>query len=295
MAKPKVTFPDPQELLATMDLDAVANAIWYEGMKDYDFQDAKECVWNAATKWLHRDVVEFNVTDVEVRREAEIAGHKVKGFIDIRGTLNGKINALSKWAGKSFVLDWKTSKNKLSTDWKNRLLDSLQWRLYCLLEEEWPGLIFYRGIGRQGDVREIIIEPPQPEYLIPQIESDIGPVGDFIKKLGKTAEIWPRNMPHACKAFGVECGFYSECEDGDMPPALVPIENLSYSTINRYMLCPERLRREKLAYQLAKELEIEGEVEPDASDATRFGNAVHRGLENLYKQAYDIVDEEETE
>jgi hypothetical protein len=70
---------------------------------------------------------------------------------------------------------------------------------------------------------------------------------------------------------------------------------MSYSTINRFMLCPERLRREKLAYLEAKELELEGEIEPDASDATRFGNAVHRGMESIYRQAYDIAKPEKEE
>jgi hypothetical protein len=170
MKKKKINFPDPRDLLATLDMDLVAEKIWYNGMRDYDFQDAKECVWNAAVKWLPRDMVEFNVTDVEVRRKTEILGADLKGFMDIRGTMRGEIPVLAKFAGKPFVVDWKTSKNKLSTDWKNKLVDSLQWKIYCVLEPEYPGLIFYRGISRQGEVREVIIEPPQPEYLIPEVE-----------------------------------------------------------------------------------------------------------------------------
>jgi hypothetical protein len=295
MPKKKLNFPDPRDLLATLDMEEVAEKIWYDGMKDYDFQDAKECVWNAAVKWLHRDVVEFSVTDVEVRRETEVAGAKLKGYLDIRGTINGEIKALEKFKGKPFVLDWKTTKNKLSTDWKNKLVDSIQWKLYCVLEPEYPGLIFYRGMSRQGDVREVIIEPPEPQYLIPEVEDVVGPIASFIKQLGEKHEVWPRNMPSACNAFGRPCVWYAECEDNEMPRRLVEIESMSYSTINRFMLCPERLRREKLAYLEAKELEIEGEIEPDASESTRFGNAVHRGLESLYKQAYNIVEPEKEE
>jgi hypothetical protein len=290
MTKKKLEFPDPRDLLANLDMEKVAEKIWFDGMRDYDFQDAKECTWNAAMKWLHRDVVEFDITNVEVLREADIAGFPIKGYIDVRGMLRGKIPALSKWADKPFVLDWKTSKNKLSTAWKNRLVDSLQWKLYCLLEPEYPGLIIYRGISRQGDVREVIIEPPAKEHMVAEVEAIVGPVSHFIQHL-KESEVWPRNMPASCHAFGYECPFYNDCEDNEMPPRAIDVEHLSYSSLTRFLLCPERLRREKLVYLEALEAEVEGEIEPDGTDATRFGNAVHRGLEELYKQAYGLVEE----
>jgi len=126
VAKPKLEFPDAQELLETVDMDLVANEVWGDGdLKDYDFEDAKQMVWNAAVTWLPRDVVEFDVEAVETKRNLPYIAdgdrtHMVKGYLDLVGTMRGEVPALSKWAGRKFLLDWKTSKNALGTDWKNR-------------------------------------------------------------------------------------------------------------------------------------------------------------------------------
>src|SRR5574341_793848 len=164
MAKPKKPdLPDLDSLLASVNMEAVAQAIAQtrsgNALPDYEFEDAKRAVWLAAETWLPRDNVEFLVTGIEERQEVCLGATPVKGFLDIIGQTNGLIPALTPYANSHFVLDWKSAAGSLDTAWRERLLNSWQWRLYCRMTG--ARLFFYRGVSRTGETKELIIETPE--------------------------------------------------------------------------------------------------------------------------------------
>ncbi len=279
-AKEKPQYINFQEIISNVNLEEIVEAIRNkdEGEKpldDWAFEDCKRLIWAAGEKWLPRDLYEFTLDGTEI--EGFIAGTDnalpFHGFGDMLGTIKGRIEPFTDYAGRRFCLDWKTRKNTLDTAWRTRLIDSWQWKDYATMFE--VALVLYRGLSRKGDLAEIIIRVPEnnDEEVLRHIK------GVEVQIAGLRAAsltVWPQNKPFACSAYGRQCGYYSDCADGVVPELVPPDKALSYSFVSTFMLCNEKARRQI----------IDGKSE--GTEETDFGNCTHRGLASLWSQAYKI-------
>lgn len=263
----------------------------------FDEDAARECVYFAAHRWLERDLEAFRVESLE---ETNI----IDGFkfvTDMRGAWTGKGSAkvqegksyrprnFSTLANKKFILDWKTTKSTLDSDWQDRYIDSWQWRHYLAFSG--AETFIYRGIRRRSQIngdletKEIIIHASEDPNLIRASQNQIKQIKgnrDNLIQLGITP--WPMNKPGACHKYGYDCPYINDCWAGNPDDRVLDKDHpVSYSRMEDFMLCPERFRRNALASRDA----IEGE-EQDISESSNFGSAVHRGLQEVYKQAFKL-------
>jgi len=264
------------ELKERIDFEAVAKAVLggLDKFPEGEFEDAKRIVWALCENYLARDVREFALEEPE--QKLLITGlpnqtAPIKGYLDLHGHLRGTCKPFVAYAGEAFVLDWKTTGGSLDTQWKNRLMDSWQWRIYAHMTG--AAMAIYRGVNREEETREVIIEVPQTnsaevrEYC----EGGLGMRGALVQA-GLT--VWPRVMKkHSCEAFGRECPFWDDCRDYTMPRQSLPDKEMSFTQFERFFLCPEFHRRLIL------------EPEADGGEESFFGTAVHRGMAEVYRQA----------
>ncbi len=271
-------------LLASLDLEKIANAILApeDGEKplgEWDFEDCKALVLDAGEKWLLRDLDEFSLDAVEKKEVMPVLNYVngMKCFLDICGKLKGTIAPFKQYKDKNFILDWKTTNNTtLSTDWKDRLVDSWQWMLYSEVYQ--ASIFIYRGLSRtkKGVTKELIIEVPDTNRE--EVIQYLSAVGGQLNSLRESKfEIFPRNKPFACNAYGRECEYYDSCMSyKKIPRGMLPEDKaLSYSFMNNFMLCNERARRDALA-------------DGGDSEETNFGRAFHRGVAEMYSQSFKI-------
>lgn len=274
-------YPPVEDYWNQLDSDKIAAAITTSEkglvkLTEWDFEDAKRLIWNAAEKWLPRDLSEFIIAPdgIEKRMSLDWGGKlQVKGYIDIEGTFRGTIKPFTEYAGDKFVLDWKTSKNTLDTDWRERLIDSWQWRFYHTGND--AKVIIYRGLSRNGETKEVLLAPPvsTKEETLEYIRGTIAMRQSLIQ-LGAT--VYPRHRPFACHAYGRECPFYADCDNYDTIPKVALLDSeMSYSRLEHLLLCPEKHRRLVL------------QNDADDSEETDFGQAVHRGLAEVWRQAFE--------
>lgn len=281
-------YPPVEQYFEQLDQEKIAQAIIHDEdgkevkLTEWDFEDAKRLIWNAAEKWLVRDLRELIVAPdgFEKRMSLEWGGSKpMKGYIDMEGQLRGTIKPFIDYAGRPFVLDWKTSKNTLDTEWRERLIDSWQWRIYHAATD--CGVIIYRGLSRNGDTKELLIAPPETtKREVQEYVSGALAMRNALVTLG--AEVYPRHKPYACHAYGRECPFYTDCDNYDsIPRQALEDKEMSYSRLEHLLLCPEKHRR----------LIIEAGA--DDSEETTFGQAIHRGLAETWRQAFEKFPNEE--
>lgn len=283
--------PDFETLWGQINRDAISEAIQNtkgRALGHFEYEDAMECVFSAAERWLVRDLQDFKIVGIEKEVFVEGLPEQRKpfhGFVDLEGILTGAVKpyngenlAKRDFTGLTIICDWKTTDGALDSTWKERQRKSWQWKLYAL--GTGAAIFSYRGISRGRkdhtgchDTNELIIEVPPSngtearEYL----------TGAFVQRAAYVDAglvVWPRNRPGSCKAFGRDCPFDDECEEYSMPRIAPGDRQLSYSSINDLMLCPEKHRRKSL-----------NPDEREETDSTIFGQAVHRGLEELYRQA----------
>jgi len=234
----------------------------------YDYEDVKAMIFAAAEKWLGRDLAQLtNVQTEQEFRSTNLCRYPVRGFIDLNGIYAG-----GELRGKRLVADWKTSEGELDINWQNRLFGSFQWPLYA--RELNADFFSYRGISRKCKTREVFIEVPR--FAITQVERQFRLVGEQIHATA-TEPVWSMKKPSSCGAYNSVCQFLNECQTDTMPQyGLVEEEiSLSYSGMDRFQLCPEKFRR------VAKTTD-------EGTDSTRLGSAFHRGIEEVYRQSFDL-------
>jgi hypothetical protein len=268
----------------------------------FDLEEANDVVFVAAHRWLLEDLTALAVTETE----RLYVQNGFKFILDLQGTFTGegsktfqhdarKYNDanMDRFQGKRFVADWKSTKSELDTMWQERLVDSWQWRDY--LAETGADIFVYRGIKRRTRIGDSV--ETREFYIDRSVQPDLEELHrinvlsttvqrDALVQLGQVP--WPQNRPGGCRAFGRECQYKPDCDSGlkFLPTgALTPNRELSYSRIQSFKLCPERYRRDLLAKQDGLEEEVAG---PDAE----FGLAIHRGLAEVYRQAYGLPERE---
>lgn len=278
------TLPPLEDYASQLDFSKITEAIvgpptesGRQYLADYDYADVKKMVWAAAEKWLVGDILDLQVAGIEqeyIAGVAAIPGQLFKGIIDLRGTLNGRLNSTKHYAGRRVVIDWKSTGSALDKVWDERLLDSWQWKKYLYFDN--ADVMIYRGIHRDGSTRELIIErPPGLEASVIDHLRGITVARNALITAG--LDVWPRNMPQSCGSFGRDCPYREDCRDFTMPRGLVSIEkSISYSGMSKFLLCPERYRRSVL------------EDGQEGTEESNIGVAFHRGAAELYTQVRDL-------
>lgn len=240
------------------------------------FKQATAMVYEIAVmRWLAEDIENFESIDPP---EIEFEYNGTKGVIDLTGTIktNPPSKAYEKYAGQRFVLDWKTSSTSVLSDtWKHDYLNSWQWRIYSAAKN--AQLFIYRGMTRgemdiSRAVKTLQIEVPLDNDY--QVREHIRKTRLSMKAF-ENETTWPRYWPNPCRKWG-GCPFHVDCFNNTQPEGLITIPSLlSYSKISAFQDCPEKYRRLLLA-----------EREADANENTIFGNVVHAGLAQIYKEMF---------
>lgn len=280
--------PTWDELYTEIDDEKIAErvlAVEGKPLESWQFKDVKRAIISAGRRWLVRDLVD--IRDMTFEEEIfinDVPGQRTPfhGFIDLGGVLTGRgTPVLKPYAGNSIVVDWKTTSRHVDQDWKDELRQSWQWQLYSHATD--ARIFMYRGVSLKyeltdGDkeTNELILEVPlsngdevrtylQAVYMERQAYVDSG------------LKVWKQNKPTACVQYGQKCPWLDGCEEFSMPLVNPGDRQLSYSSIKKFSLCPEKHRRDCL---------VEGKEE---SPHTIAGKAFHRGIEELYRQAKELI------
>lgn len=238
-------------------------------------------------RWAARDLYTAEIDGTESHFNFRGLAH---GFIDLELRIVREYKSFTRdHVGKKAIVDWKSTKGALDAAWVTRLEHSWQWKLYAAAQG--AEIMIYRGIAKSEGEREVILDLPPVEDLEEIVEHQFRGYHEVLRLHDSRTNIrhpaWNRHMPYACGAYAHKCPHVEDCTKHTSPFVIIPPEILakpiSYSSGERLALCPERHRR----YLIAREgLDTTlGEVDDlDETEETRLGSAMHRGLEEAYKQ-----------
>lgn len=192
--------------------------------------------------------------------------------------------------GTKIIIDWKSKDAAFYnlSEWKQKYMDSWQWRLYSFVEG--ADCFEYRGISRaNGDTQKITLKVKEDNKEL--CLDYLGYSGEAINAFNNFGEgPWPRHKPFGCHAYNRECPFYSDCKLDQIPEGLkgpIQIKPMHYSDLDVFYLCPERYR---LLTKLQEKMYTKGIGDGvESSRYTRFGAALHRGIAHIYKLSYGII------
>jgi len=269
-------------------------------LSDLEEELVRICVWDAAEKYVSLDLAAFKITGIEKRVEFQPEGSKsiVKGYIDLMGEIREDgIKPYCDYFPGIWEADWKTTGGRVfSTDnkdgsgpqfsgtvnsqWKERYLDSWQGKIYA--RAAGARLMEYRGISQLREYASLILA--FEEHQIQEVdEYVVGASAIYNSLLDSGLQVWPRRMPKSCGNWGRDCQFKKnqDCILYTMPKGVPPRRDLSFSSIEQLYECPEKFRRMSLDKGL-----------DDGTDASRFGEAVHRGIASSHSQLTGVPIEE---
>ena len=230
-------------------------------------QERRTTAWETARDRL-------NWTAINAAVEALAREKKAPDF-EIETARKCIFTALERWLAEDLMgVDWKTSRNTLGSDWRDRYVYSWQGPTYAdglaRKYHRTPRLFQYRGIARSFETKPVLLEVDNPA---PSVEAQYGGLR-IMRDALVTAKlpVWPKSMPSACKSYGRECPYWTDCTEGKEPRYVPePDKIFSFSSASTFLLCPEKYRRNLLTGS-------------EDSEDTIFGNMVHVGLAEAYKQ-----------
>jgi hypothetical protein len=272
-------------LLPLLNLELIAEKILKtEGraLENHEFDDVKELCIIAGRRWLARDLEDLQILGLEEEVFIDdIPGQRTPfhGFIDGWGVLTGKgTPTLQPYVGRIAAWDWKTTKNHVENskgDWKQKMIDSWQWPIYSTAKD--VRIFMYRGISTTyKTTEEVILQTvPTTSQEVKEYLSGVYAQRQSYVDLGLT--VWPRRKPDSCNAFGRPCPYLTDCDEYTMPQIAPGDRQLSYSSANTLLLCPERHRRDSLTGNR------------EETDSTVVGQAFHRGMQEMYEQGRKLV------
>lgn len=262
--------------------DKVAEAIIgpdKEFLNEAMFKKIKARVYSAAAYFIPCDMDWFSFSFTEARYEITHNSLQRKPdiqIIDLEATvLETTVKPYKDFVGQKILFDWKSTSSNLDHSWKEKCYDSWQWRRYSANRE--AKLFEYRGLNWNDDIAISVIQVPG--NIKEQVAAFMS--GLVVLKnatVDSALDIYPMNQPRACNSFGQECEYKYDCENFTMPRACLLDRSYSYSSDDKFLLCPERYRRDNLKPQ----------SNIPVSDAAFLGTCVHRGLEEIYKQLIAI-------
>jgi hypothetical protein len=244
-------------------------------LSDLDWSMVANMIERVCEDYLARDVEWLAVTGLESWIEDPDKPHATEGAGDIAGRLDviGQLlPAVKDIGGRRFVRDWKATRQKLDDNWRDRLLWSWQWKLYLY----WTGadVFVYTGVNYDGDTRELWLL--RPENLNLSVETQLNGMRRF-RETYQDRTVYPMNSPSACKSYGKECPFREDCTKFTMPQQVLETWRLSHTSMDQALQCPERFRRQRLLDKSGK---------PEVTRALEIGQAVHRGMAEIYRQVF---------
>lgn len=242
---------------------------------DERFQ-AKGLVHVLGEVYAERDYKECKIQYIE----EEFRSNLVAGTIDLKLLVVNPIYLPKESKGKTLLVDWKTTNsNTFDTDFKSRYRNSWQWKIYS--EYGKADYFEYRCIGKSsGDTVEIFQHVPETNSV--DVHTYLSQLNDLKIQMEFYDESpWPRHMPGGCNVYGKKCPYLEICENNVYVKHSKIDEPLHYTSIETFLTCPERYRlteicREKYGLSVA-----------ETSD-TIIGSAVHRGMEEIYRQLKDM-------
>lgn len=239
----------------------------------FDIETARKCVYYALERWLAEDIANCTIEGVEEPFEDPFKRGVIDVILRIRPEPSDSV--YTPHANQLLGVDWKTSKNTLGSDWRDRYIYSWQAptyvdgiaRKYSLT----PALFQYRGVSRSFETKPILLEVKTDPA--PSVEVQYGGLRvmrDALISAGLS--VWPKNMPSGCRAYGSECAYFADCTHNTEPRYVPEPKIFSFSGASTFLLCPEKYRRNM----------VDGSQD---SEESIFGNLVHVGLAEAYKQA----------
>lgn len=292
MSAKKIDLPPFEEYVARLNLDGIEAAIVSPNREDApapnyspaDLKEIKSLIWAAGEKWLARDMVELAglVVEQENTMVVNLPNHspeKMHGFIDLKAILNGVFKPYTEYAGAVWAADWKTRDGELDQNWRTKLIDSWQYRIYAAMTG--ARVFNYRGVSRRVNdgvhaTKDIIIAVPDTndEEVANHLRGQFLMMNSLIDN---KMDVWPQYQPDACYKWQRECPFKADCDSFSMPRFIPePSKEMSYTAWSWFNRCPEFFRRM---------LQAPGS---DETEESNIGSGVHAGLAALYKQAGKI-------
>lgn len=260
--------------------EPVLAALERENLPEAMGRDVRDLTYRTAQSWLNKDLDMFEIVGVEETHKVDIGGQILKAVVDLECIVHSK-NANKIPVGSRVRLDWKTSGLLLETPYGRQKFSSLykesfQGRIYPCIPPKSDYFLF-RGISKVDSGSYQLIQTPYEGQ-----EKDVTAFlrqGRAAIESQKGASLpWLKNTK-ACEAFGTVCPHTATCLRGTPDEFLVdppPLEHLSFSSLEAFILCNERYRRDRI--------ELGGLIEDDSSDASRYGKAFHVAIAEVYKQ-----------
>jgi len=261
-----------------LDTSLIVKAINAAPLPEYDASDALLLVDRFIEAYLEQDRKDFAVTGIEQR--VTIPWSSIESPLETRGVIDMEgVFTSGQYEGRRFIVDYKTHRGPLDSRYVRSQVESLQWQIYAAMRD--ASLALYRLASReQPVVKQVILEvPPWSAANIQEfLAATAGIVGSLVSS---EALVWPRFglLNGYCHKWNETCRYYRDCTGQPPPKSLTASQAaLSYSSLQTFARCPELYRRSRL---LPKD-------QDDGNDDTRFGQAVHRGLAEAYRQAFGI-------
>ena len=259
----------------------------YENIPQEVLKKINKMVYDAAMYYLPFDYVNFEIISIEEEVFREVPDTIIdRAFMDL--ILKVKPQAekpYTEYEGKLMICDWKTTSSDFDTRWRQRYIESWQWKRYACFNN--AALFEFRGVSTKTNwdgesklshsCHPLIIAVPEDneenvDKQIKAIQSAKIALQNFI--------IWPRNMPEACNKFEA-CDYINDCANVTMPLVQLTLpEKTSYSSDNTFMLCNEKYRRLKLDENITKAVNYDS--------ASIIGDLFHIGIQEIYKQAKEL-------
>jgi len=167
---------------------------------DFEIETARKCIFTALERWLAEDLANCRVISVEEPFEDEFK----RGFTDVVFEILSapEDTVYQKHAGHLMGVDWKTSKNTLGSDWRDRYVYSWQGPTYvdglARKYHRTPRLFQYRGIARSFETKPVLLGVDNPA---PTGEVQSGGFRILREEVG-TAQLPAclTSVPSACKS-----------------------------------------------------------------------------------------------
>lgn len=277
--KNKVTLPTTEQILQLIDLKKVEEAIELPGRDGQkpkfsldELRNIKEMVLSCAEHWLPVDLYQLEIIGIEKEY------NNPRGFLDVEAIIKRPyFPSLKPFVGQKIVIDWKTTAGELDVRWKDKKIDSYQWRIYCHLAD--APVFSYRGVSRKNfegecPTREVLLAASHTNSEEVALQLDAVSLLREVLIDGKY-EVWPRNFD-SCHDFNRECPFKYDCDNYTMPRFVPEGKDLSHTSMQNFLRCPEFARR------------ISGAPGADDSDESNIGKGTHSALAELYTQAMKI-------
>jgi hypothetical protein len=266
-----------------IDVEPVNKIIESYNFNESVEKDLRELINFTVREYLNLDLKTFKITGVEKEYLIPISGIKYKGIVDLELEVIDPKNRYKFPVGAKVKIDWKTTGLALLQDYaakkfKDLYRETFQWRLYSYIEPRCDYFMF-RGVSKADGGFVQMIQQPYP-LMGQDVEAFMVQARSSIDSQKGKALPWLKNVK-SCNAYGTPCAYAANdtCLRGTPEEFLIDPElpeHLSFSSIDAFLTCPERYRRDRLV--------MDDLVTNDASDASTYGKAFHECIAAIYKQ-----------